>query len=106
MLFCLFLIVKNKILDKTYFKILLTSLETFYCQECSNKSESTSISTIDIVIGGDHSQCKCRSVSKFILRFIHIKKLKSYVIKKVNIDCNKHTYGILNELIIHHLMKE
>ena len=35
-------------------KILTTSLESLYCQECPNQSESNAISTIDIVVCGDH----------------------------------------------------
>ena len=53
--------------------ILTTSLESLYCQECSNNFDNTSISTIDIVVGGGRGQGKFRSVSKFILRDIHIK---------------------------------
>ena len=55
-------------------KFLTTSLESLYCQECSNKSESDSISTIDIVFGGDHSQGKIRSICKFTFRDINVKR--------------------------------
>ena len=58
---------------KSISKILTTLLECLYCQECSNKSESNSISTIDIVVGGDHGQRNFRSVCKFILRDINVK---------------------------------
>ena len=37
-------------------KILTTSLERLYCQECSNNSDNTFMSTIDIVVGGDYGQ--------------------------------------------------
>ena len=37
-------------------KFLTTLLEGLYYQEYFNKSESNSISTIDIVVGGDHSK--------------------------------------------------
>ena len=39
-------------------KILTTLLEGLYYQEYFNKSESNSISTIDIVVGGDHGKGK------------------------------------------------
>ena len=68
-------------------KLLTTSLESLYCQECS------------IVVGGDHGQGKFRYVSKFILRDISFNKLKSYVIKNAHIDCEKDTYDVLNDLI-------
>ena len=47
---------------------MTTSLESLYCQECSTTSDNSSISTIDIVVGGNHGQGKFGSVSKFILR--------------------------------------
>ena len=66
---------RNKIFfwTKPISKILTTSLQSLYCQEYSNSTDNTSISTIGIVVGGDHSQGKFRSVYKFILRNIHIK---------------------------------
>ena len=42
----IFLILDRK---KTFF-----FFEILYCQEYSNKSKSTSLSTIDIVVDGDH----------------------------------------------------
>ena len=83
-----------------YFQNLTTSLESLYCQECSNNSDNTSISTIDIVVGGDHGQGEFRSVSKFILRDIYFNKVKSYVIKNAHIDCDKDTYDVLNDSIV------
>ena len=72
----LYLIVKKiHFWTKPISKLLTTSLETLYCQECSTNSDNSSISTIDIVVGGDHGQGKFRSVSKFILRDIYFKKL-------------------------------
>ena len=59
-----------------------------------------SISTIDIVVGGDHGQGKFRSVSKFISRDISFNKLKSYFIKNAHIDCEKDIYDVLNDSII------
>ena len=47
-------------------KILTKSLESLYCQECSDVSQCKSISTIDMVFGGDHGQGKIRCVTKFI----------------------------------------
>ena len=93
-------------LTKYISKNLTTSLESLYCQECSNNSDSTSISTIDIVIGGDHGQDKVRFVFKFILPDIHIKKLKSYVIKNTHIECDKDTYDVLNGSIVKQLNEE
>ena len=52
-------------------KILTTSLESLYYQEFSSNFDNSSISTINIVLGGDHDQGKFRSVSKFILRDIY-----------------------------------
>ena len=79
---------------------MTTSLESLYCQECSTTSDNSSISTIDIVVGGDHGQGKFRSVSKFILRDIYFNKLKSYVMKNAHTDCDKDTYDVLNDLIV------
>ena len=87
-------------------KLLTTSLESLYCQECSTNSDNNSISTIDIAVGGDHSQSKYRSVSKFILRDISFNKLKSYVIKNAHIDCEKDTCDVLNDSIVNRLMKK
>ena len=39
-------------LTKPISKILTTSLESLYCQECSTNSDNSSIATIDIVVGG------------------------------------------------------
>ena len=72
-------------------KILTISLEIYYCQVYSTNSDNSSISTIDIVVGGDHGQDKFRSVSKFILRDIYFNKLKSYVIQNTHFDCDKDT---------------
>ena len=87
---CLYLIVKQ-FWKKSISKILTSSLEILYCQECSNNFDDTSIFTIEIV-------GKFRSISKFILRDIH-KKMKSYVIKNARIDCDKDTYDVLNNSI-------
>ena len=81
-------------------KILNTSLESLYCQECSNTFDNTSISTIDIAVGGNHGQGKFRSVSKFILRDIRVKTLELCVIKNDHIDCDKDTYDVLNDSIV------
>ena len=64
---------KIHVWTKPISKILTTSFESLYRQECSNSSDNTSISTINIVVGGDHGQGKIRSFSKFILRDINIK---------------------------------
>ena len=87
-------------MDKTYFKHLITSLEILYCQECSSNTDNSSISTIDIVVGGDHGQGKFRSVSKIILGDIYLNKLKSYVITNAHIDCDKDKYDVLNDSIV------
>ena len=64
---------KNHFSTKYLTKILTTSLESFlYCQECSNESESNAISTIDILLGGNHCQGKFRSDCKFMLRDMNI----------------------------------
>ena len=55
---------KKNVWTKSISKILTTSLEILYCQECSINSDNSSISTIVIVLGGDHGQGKFRSVSK------------------------------------------
>ena len=60
----LFLIVKIYFWTKHISKILTTSLDSLYCQKCSNNSESASISTIEIGVGGNNGQGKFRSVSK------------------------------------------
>ena len=86
--------------------ILTISLECLYCQGCSNNSDNISISTIDIVVGGGHGQCKFRSISKFILRDIYIKNLKSYVIKYAHIDGDKDTDDVLNTSIVKPLNEE
>ena len=87
-------------------KILNTSLESLYCQECSNTFDNTSISTIDIAVGGNHGQGKFRSVSKFILRDIRVKTLELCVIKNDHIDCDKDTYDVLNDSIVKPLNEE
>ena len=87
-------------------KLLTTSLESFYCQKCSTNTENTPLSTIDIVVGGDHGQGKFRSVSKFILRDTLFNKLRSYVIKNAHIDCEKDTYDVLNDSIVKPLNEE
>ena len=97
---------KKYILDKTYLQLLTKSLEILYCQECSINSDNSSISTIDIVVGGDHGQGKFRSVSKFMSRDIYLNKLKSYVIKNAHIDCDKDTYDVLNDSIVKPLNEE
>ena len=63
-------------------------------------SESDSIATIDIVVGGDHSQGKFRSICNFVLRDINVKKLNSCVRKNAHIGCDKDTYDVLNEPIV------
>ena len=103
----LYLIVKKYIFwTKPVSKTLTTSLDSLYYQDFSINSDNTSISTIDIVVGGDHGQGKFRSNSKFTLRDIHIKKLKSYVIKNAHIDCDKDTYDVLNNSIVKPLNEE
>ena len=52
--------------------ILTISLEILKCQECSNESESIAISTIDILVGGNHCRGKFRSDCKFMLRDMNI----------------------------------
>ena len=66
---------------KTITKILTTSLEALYYQECSNESESNAIPIIDIVAGGYYGQMKFQSVCKFILRDVYVKNLDSDIIK-------------------------
>ena len=103
----LYLIVKKiHFWTKPISKLLTTSLETLYCQECSTNSDKSSISTIDIVVGGDRGQGKFRSVSKFILRDTLFNKLRSYVIKNAHIDCEKDTYDVLNDSIVKPLNEE
>ena len=75
-------------------------------QECSNIFESNDISTIDIVVGGDHGQGKFWSVWKFIFRDILVKTLHSYRIKNTHIDCEKDTNDVLNESIVKPLNNE
>ena len=87
-------------------KILPTSLEILYYKEYSINSDNSSISTIVIVVGGDHGQGKFRSVSKFILRDISFNKLNSYVITNAHIDCDKDTYDVLNDSIVKPLHEE
>ena len=87
-------------------KLLTTSLESLYCQKCSTNTENTPLSTIDIVVGGDHGQGKFRSVSKFILRDTLFNKLKSNVIKNAHIDCEKDTYDVLNDSVVKPLNEE
>ena len=68
---CDFFISDNK---KTHFwtklisKILTKSLESLYCQKYSDVSQCKSISTIDMVFGGDHGQGKIRCATKCIPR--------------------------------------
>ena len=64
---------KNHFWTKSITKTLTTSLEILYCQECSNQSESNAISTIDIVVCGDHDQGNFRPVCKFILKYMNVK---------------------------------
>ena len=85
---------------------MTTSLEILYCQECSNESESNASSTIDIVVGGEHGQRKFRSICNFILIYINVKNLNSYVIKNVHIDCEKNAYDVLNISIVKPLNDE
>ena len=68
-------------------KILTTWLQNLSCQECSNESETNTIPTIDIVVGGDHGRGKFRSVCNFILRYIDVINIDSYVITNAHIDC-------------------
>ena len=96
----LFLIAKKSFWTKLISKILTTSIESLYCQECSNKSESDFISIFHIIVGGDDGRKKFRSFCKFILRSINVKKLNSYVIKNIHIDCDRETYELLNESIV------
>ena len=44
--------------------MLTKSLESLYCQKCSDISPFKFISTIDIVFGDDHGQGKMRCVTK------------------------------------------
>ena len=85
---------------------MTTSLEILYYQECSNESESNASSTIDIVVGGEHGQRKFRSICNFILRYINVKNLNSYVIKNVHIDCEKNAYVVWNKSIMNPLNDE
>ena len=87
-------------------KLLTTSLESLYCQEYSTITDNISISTIDIVVGGDHGQSKFCSVSKFILRDLLFNKLNSCVIKNTHIDCDKDIYDVLNDSIVKPLNEE
>ena len=96
----LFPMVKIHFWTKVITKVLTKLLEILYCQECSNESESKAISTIDIIVGGDHGQGKFRSVCKFILRGINVKNLNSYIIKNAHIDYEKDTFEILDESIV------
>ena len=104
----IFISVRKKIhfWTKPISKILPTSLEILYYQEYSTNTDNSSISTIDIVVDGDHDQGKFCSVSKFILRDIYFNKVKSYVIKNAHIDCDKDTYDVLNDSIVNRLMKK
>ena len=81
-------------------KIMIKSLESLYCQDCSNVSQSKSISTIDMVFGGDHGQGKMRCVTKFIPRDSGGNKVISYVIKNAHIDVDHDTYDVLNNSIV------
>ena len=81
-------------------KFLSTSLESLYCQEYSNKSKSNTISTIDIVVGSDHGQEKFRSVCKFILRYMSVIYINSYVIKNAHTYYEKDTYEVLNDSVV------
>ena len=87
---------KKTIFGRNLSKILTKSLEILYNQECANESDSNTISTIDIVVGGDYVQGKFRSICKFILRDINVKNLNSYVRKNAHIDCKKDIYDVLN----------
>ena len=95
-----------QMIKKTHFwtkpisKILIISLERLYCQDCSDFSQSKSISTIDMVFGGDHDQGKMRCVTKFISRDSGGNKVLSYVVKNTHIDCDHDTYDVLNKSIV------
>ena len=84
-------------LGQTYNKILTTSLEIFYYQEYSKLCETNAISTIHIVVDGDHGQEKFWSVCKFILRYMNVINIDSYIIKNDRIDCEKETSELLND---------
>ena len=81
-------------------KILTKSLESLYCQKCSDVSQCKFISTIDMVFGGDHGQSKMRCVPKFIPRDSSGNIVLSYVIKNAHINWNHNTYDVLNKSII------
>ena len=75
-------------------------MKVYIVKNVPKNLKSNSISTLDIVVGGDHGQGKFRYVCKFILRDINVKNLNSYPIKNAHIDCDKDTYDVLNESIV------
>ena len=77
-----------------------TSDNSHECQRCSNISQCKSISTIDMVSGGDNSQGKMWCVTKFISKDSLGHTLLSYVIKNAYIDCDHDTYDVLNKSIV------
>ena len=81
-------------------KILIKSLEILYCQNCSDVLQCKYISTIDMVLGGDHGQDKIRFVAKFISIDSGGNKVLSHVINSDTIDCDHNTYDVLNNSIV------
>ena len=91
---------KTHFWTKPISKILTKSLESLYCQECSDVSQCKSISTIDMVFGGDHGQGKMRCATKCIPRDSGGNKVISYVIKNAHIDCDHDKYDVLIKSIV------
>ena len=80
-------------------QLLTRSLLSKY-QNITNKETLISIlSKIDMVIGSDHGQEKCRNVCKYIIRNKDGKNIISYVIKNGHIDHKKDTYEIFQHTL-------
>jgi hypothetical protein len=78
-------------------QLLEVSVST-YAQEkniAADEAALASLSSIDVVLGGDHGQGKFRSVIKIILRDTNGKMMDTMVMKVGHIDCTKDTYEVI-----------
>ena len=64
------------------------------------------ISSIDIVMGGDHGQQKFCVVMKVIVRDMDHNRIDSWVLKIGHIDCKKDTYTVLKNTVADFLNSE
>jgi hypothetical protein len=57
------------------------------------------LTSIDLVVGGDHGQERFRMLAKVIARDENEKIIDKFVMKLTHIDCKKDTYQVLRDTI-------